>query len=122
MRRKPKLACVIALGLACLTAAGCVRTYDGTIVPEYTPVLAMEGGLPRVEYRKSDTLPASRFVEFPSAPPAPQAEAASSRRTRALPRPVDSGRRLLPLQVASEAPVTCRTTQGDDGRVRVDCN
>ncbi|MBS3647356.1 hypothetical protein KEU06_01795 [Pseudaminobacter sp. 19-2017] len=122
MRRKPKLACVIVLALPCLTAAGCVRTYDGTIVPEYTPMLAVERGVPRVEYRKSDTLPASRFVEFPSAPPPPQAEAAPSRPTRTVPRPADSGRRLLPLQVASETPVTCRTTQGDNGRVRVACN
>jgi hypothetical protein len=120
MRIPPIPSRLIVLALPCLAVAGCVRTYDGTIVPEYTPVLAVAGGVPHIEYRKSDVLAANRFAEFPDPPPPPPAEDSPSPHIRATPR-VESRGRLLPLQVEPEKPVTCRTTPGDGGRVRVAC-
>ncbi|MDQ6433167.1 hypothetical protein RB623_03775 [Mesorhizobium sp. LHD-90] len=120
-RRLPIAAIGMAASMAaCMAASGCARNYDGTIVPSYTAKMVSDGGLGRMEYRKTDLLPPSRLHDFPSAPPPPASEEPRPEFVRAPPRRGPG--RLIP-KVPAELPrnIQCRNEQGEGGRVRVVC-
>ena len=103
---------------ACILAGGCARSYDGTIVPEYTTEMVSDGMVPRFETRKTDLLPPSRLVEFPDTPPSPVSDEPPPPRITPPRQPA----RLLP-QIDGDIPrnVNCVDSQAPDGRVRVLC-
>jgi hypothetical protein len=108
--------------LAASMTAGCTRTYDGSIVPAFSPVMINDGGMSRIALEETDTRPRNRYIYFPPAPARPpQAEtvAASApvRRgvRRVARRPADQGR------PANAAPLRCSNQTGQGGRVRVVC-
>ncbi len=103
---------------ACLLVSGCARSYDGTIVPEYTTERVSDGAVPRFETRKTDLLPPSRLVEFPETPEPPVSEELPPPRVTQRRQPA----RILP-QIDGDIPrnVNCINSQAPDGRVRVLC-
>lgn len=114
-----KIACHICLSVvACLSAGGCARSYDGTIVPEYTTEMVSDGPVPRFETRKTDLLPPSRLVEFPDTPPPPVSEQPPPPRVTQRRQPA----RILP-RIDGNVPrnVNCVNSQAPDGRIRVLC-
>lgn len=114
-----KAACHVGLSIAAgLLASGCARSYDGTIVPEYTTEMVSDGPVPRFETRKTDLLPPSRLVEFPETPPPPVAEEPPSPRITQRHQPAH----ILP-RIDGDIPrnVNCVNAQAPDGRIRVVC-
>jgi hypothetical protein len=118
----------IAAGLCALAAlCACTRTYDGSVVPEYTAYRVTDGWAPHYVYRKTDTQPRSRLITFPPAPPPAEAEADVAAATRA---PVARRRQVRrpPAAAAAPAPaeparkVVCRRDNSDAGRIRVVCD
>ncbi|MEQ1954447.1 hypothetical protein [Mesorhizobium sp. CN2-181] len=103
-----------------MAASGCARNYDGSIVPSYTAEMVSDGGLSRMEYRKTDLLPPSRLYEFPPAPPPPVTEEPEPKFVRAAPPRKPA--RLLP-KLPDELPrrISCSDATAEGGRVRVVC-
>ena len=107
---------------AIVALSACTRTYDGTIVPEYTAQMISSGLIPVYEFRKTDTQPPNRLVQFP--PPPAAVEVAQT----AKPQKVASRRVRPPVQPVAEQPaatakkVTCRRDNSDGGRIRVICD
>jgi hypothetical protein len=119
----PKRLGIPTLSLAMLLplgGAGCTRTYDGTIVPTYSLVMAPESGAAWMTLDKADPLPRNRLYRFPPAPPPPEPVAAASPAPRRIVSP-----RISPLlpKIAADAPrpVTCRN-ESRDGRIRLVCD
>jgi hypothetical protein len=123
-----RLFCERALRIAvalCATAAlpACTRTYDGTIVPEYSAEVVSSGPVPVYRFRKTDTEPPSRLIKFPPAPPpaVQVADVQAQPRTlsrRARPR----GQPVAKAPAAPEKKVTCHRDNSDAGRIRVICD
>jgi hypothetical protein len=105
-----------------LAAAGCTRTYDGSIVPMYTTVVSSDRGL-RVNPTAipTDTLPPNRLVRFPP-PPASMETAESSTPSPQRPRRARS-KAVARLATDPLPPrrYSCRDVTSESGRVRVVC-
>ncbi len=115
--RKAAVLCAVA------ALCACTRTYDGTIVPEYTAEVVARSPVPVYRFRKTDTEPPSRMITFPPAPPAVEQIAGEpvppKRRYRSVPRKVQPVAKERP---APAKKVTCRRDNSDAGRIRVICD
>jgi hypothetical protein len=111
---------------AILALSACTRTYDGSIVPEYTAYRVTDGWTPHYVYRKTDTEPRNRLIKFPPPPPpaevqgdiADEAPARPAKRRQVRRQPVSAGADPS----TPERKVTCRRDNSDAGRIRVICD
>jgi hypothetical protein len=107
----------VCCALLASSAAGCVRTSDGSIEPAYAPAMGRAGPLPVVTLQPvrrevSDTL---RYRPAPV--PEPPAEAYASPPVYRAPQ-----RRAVQVEATPLAStVACGPTQSAAGRVRVEC-
>jgi hypothetical protein len=117
----------ITAGLCAIAAlSACTRTYDGSIVPEYTAYRVTDGWTPRYVYRKTDTEPRSRLIKFPPAPPPAEVQGDIAAEAPARPAKRRQVRRQPTTAAAApstlERKVTCRRDNSDAGRIRVVCD
>lgn len=111
--------------LALPAASGCTRTYDGSIMPAYQPMLVTSGGMTRMEIQPTDPEPPNRFYKFPAppaaAPPPPVVTVETERRPIPRRARARSARPAAAPQDSQPAGLQCRPARAVDGRFKMEC-
>lgn len=117
---------VVLFRAVCLTAiavavCGCVRTYDGSIMPTYETTVVHAGPIPLLGFRRTQVAPGNAGYEFPSAPRRPVYAPVSRTAPARVSRVRNRSRAATTTQREAAPTVRCRDAVTEGGRIKVVC-